>query len=83
MARCKLACKLACVAFLFLTLMLIPYAYKKPIEQATYAELIGISGIGEVRTHKILTSCVDDVDNLIYIDGIGYKLVAELKEHYR
>jgi DNA uptake protein ComE-like DNA-binding protein len=78
-----LSLKCAVLAFLVVSLVLIPTAYKKPIEKATYAELIQIPGIGEHRAELIMESGITDVDDLIIIDGIGVKLVHVLKERYR
>lgn len=83
MAYSKLSVKCAILAFLVVSLAIIPTVYKKPIEKATYSELIHIYGIGERKAELIIESGVTDVDDLIMIDGIGYKTVHALKERYR
>lgn len=83
MAYRKLSVKCACIGFLSVSLALIPSAYKKPIEHATYTELTHIYGIGEKKAELIMESGVTDVDDLIMIDGIGYKVVHALKGRYR
>lgn len=83
MVYSKLSVKCAILAFLAVNLAVIPTVYKKPIEHATYSELTHIYGIGEKKAELIMESGVTDVDDLIMIDGIGYKVVHALKGRYR
>ena len=83
MAYNKISIKCAVLAFLILSIALIPFTYKKPIEKATFEELTSICGIGETRAMLVLESCADDVDDLYLIDGIGEKTVYALKQKYR
>ena len=83
MAYNKISIKCAVLAFLILSIALIPFTYKKPIEKATYEELVSICGIGESRAMMVLKSGVHDVDDLYKVDGIGERTVYALKQKYR
>lgn len=73
----------AIIALITISICCVPLWLKKPIEDATYSELIEICGIGETRAALILKSGCTDVDNLYLIDGIGDKTVYILKKFYR
>ena len=75
--------KCGLVALLIVAVSSVPWWYKKPIEHATYDELVSICGIGETRAVLVLKSGADDIDDLYRIDGIGDKTVFVLKKKYR
>lgn len=72
---------------LVISVLLLGLTYKPSITTATYEELTEVYGIGHDRAQSIIYYCDANenatVEDLDYIDGIGFKTVDILKERWK
>lgn len=75
------------IVLMSIVLFTLIFSINKPtIHSATMDDLINIDHIGEQRAELIIDYCKDNpdctVEDLLKIDGVGKKLIENLKEEF-